>query len=163
MRKSILVLAILMANSAFAADKLAKSVTCEVNAVVAEKTIPKKGKSISDLLNNSTSENLVTFEVGCELLNKPDGRCSGSIRNKQLEVHYRYNAKSEKGTVAIYDNVTGLSLDTAWIKEDGIQPNFENKELIGGMRTVSSLQSKKGGLLGLNKVFLLEAICSPNY
>ncbi len=163
MKKSILVIAVLIANTTFAAEKLAKSVTCELNAVVAEKTIPAKGKSVSDLLHNATSENLVTFEVGCELLNKPDGRCSGSIRNKQIEVAYRYNAKTEQGTVAIYDNVTGLSLDTAWIKEDGIQPNFENKELIGGMRAVSSLQSKKGGLLGRNKVFLLEAICSPNY
>ncbi len=163
MKKSILVLAVLMANTAFAAEKLAKSVTCEVNAVVAEKTIPKKGKSISDLLHNSTTENLVTFEVGCELLNKPDGRCAGGMRSKQLQVAYRYNAVAEKGAIEIYDDVTGLSLETAWIKEDGIQPNFENKSIIGGMRAVSSLRSKKGGLLGRNQVFLIETVCSPNY
>ncbi len=163
MKNLILAMVVMIANKSYAADKLAKSVTCEVNATIAAEKIPESGRSMSDLLINSTKENLVTFEVGCELLNKPDGRCSGSSKGKQLEVAYRYNAKSERGTVAIYDDVTGLSADTAWIKEDGVNTNYENKILIGGMRTVALLQSKKGGLLGRNEVFSMEVICSPNY
>ena len=92
-----------------------------------------------------------------------EGSCVVTKEIGNVTIDYKYSAKYERGTLRIYDNVTGISTSTAWLKTDGKSVNYTNSETVGGMRAVGSLDSQRGNLLGENRTFTINVSCTPKF
>lgn len=139
-----------------------RTVRCDAEVILAEKAITKK-TDLSTLLNKSTRLSLGHIIAKCESYGLVEGRCVAIMRNENILFDYKYNAKFERGSILISDEITGQSAEASWSKQDIRQAQYETANVAGGMRVVSDIANGQGGILGNPKAFRLSVTCEPRF
>ncbi len=105
---------------------------------------------INDLFEQDNYKKISLIDATCDTYENEVTTCQGVIENEMIYMRYNFNTQS--GGLELQDLVTGQSSSMTWLNQHDVT---QSGYLLGSIK----LTNRRGGLLGQNRIFQIEAGC----